>query len=352
MASITLESVSRREGSHQILTDVDLHVSDGECVAVLGRSGSGKSSVLRVIAGLDPVTDGRILFDDADVADLTVAQRDVAMAFQDNTLFPRFSVRRNVAFPLTLRKRPLREITDRVAAESRALDIEHILDRFPDQLSEGHQQLAQIARVLVRVPRMFLLDEPLARLDPPTRNRVRSEIKLLQSGYGVTMLWATNDPVEAMAVADRIAVIDRGHITQAGEPLTLWRHAIDRPTATLLGAISFIEATVEAADEGFWVIGDNLRLRAWPPALATQVGRRVQIGVRPEAVRLDPNAPTHATLGRFTFQGAKAGREIEVGPHRLGSQVGAECAEGTPVTVAFDHWQVFDEHGIAVCSIG
>ncbi len=352
MASITLESVSRRQGRDQILTDVDLHVADGECMAVLGRSGSGKSSVLRVIAGLDKITHGRVLFDDVDVTDLGTHERDVAMAFQDNTLFRRLSARRNVAFPLTLRKRPLREVTDRVDAESRALDIEHILERFPDQLSAGHQQLVQIARVLVRVPRMFLLDEPLARLDPPTRIRVRNEIKLLQSGYGVTMLYATNDPVEAMAIADRIAVIERGHIVQAGEPLTLWRQPIDRTTATLTGPISLVDATVEDAGEGYWVTSEGLRLRAWPPALAAHVGRRVQIGIRPDAIRLDPNAPTQATLGRFTFQGAKAGREVQVGPHRLASHVGADGAEGTAVSVSFDHWQVFDDNGIAVCSIG
>ncbi len=352
MASITLESVTRRQGREQILTDLDLHIADGESVAILGRSGSGKSSVLRAIAGLDPIITGRVLFDDVDVTELPVAERDVAMAFQDNTLFPRLSVRRNVAFPLTLRKRPVREVTDRVEAESRALDIEHILERFPGQLSEGHQQLAQIARVLVRVPRVFLLDEPLARLDPPTRVRVRNEIKLLQSGYGVTMLWATNDPTEAMAVADRVAVIEGGKIVQVAEPLTLWREPIDRAMATLTGVISFVEATVEDASEGFWVTAEGLRLRAWPPALASHVGRRVQIGIRPDAVRLDPNAPTRATLGRFTFQGAKAGREIHVGPHRVASHVGADDAEGTAVSVSFDHWQVFDDDGVAICSIG
>jgi ABC-type sugar transport system ATPase subunit len=352
LASITLESVSRRQGRDQILTGVDLHVADGECMAVLGRSGSGKSSVLRVIAGLDKITHGRVLFDDVDVVDVEVHERDVALAFQDNTLFRRLSARRNVAFPLTLRKRPLREVSDRVEAESRALDIEHILDRFPDQLSEGHQQLVQIARVLVRVPRMFLLDEPLARLDPPTRLRVRNEIRLLQSGYGVTMLWATNDPTEAMAIADRVAVIERGRIVQVAEPFTLWRQPIDRATATLTGVISFVDATVEGTSEGFWVSAEGLRLRAWPPALAAHVGKRVQIGIRPDAVRLDPNAPTQATLGRFTFEGAKAGREVRVGPHRVASHVGADDAEGTSVSVSFDHWQVFDDNGLAICSIG
>jgi ABC-type sugar transport system ATPase subunit len=202
------------------------------------------------------------------------------------------------------------------------------------------------------MPRLFLLDEPLARLDPPTRIRVRNEIKLLQAGYGVTMLYATNDPGEAMAVADRIAVIERGHIVQVDEPGTLWRHPMDRATAILAGAISLIDATVESSGEGFWVTAPGLRLRAWPPVLGQYVGARVHIGIRPEAVRLDPTAPTRATLGRFTFHGARAGRELNIGPHRVASHVGADRDEGDAVTVAFDHWLVFADGGATVCSIG
>ena len=215
MASITLDSVVVDGIEGPRLDGIDLTVANGEFLAVIGPSGSGKTTLLRVVAGLDEPSRGDVLFDGVSVAHQPPYARDLAMVFQDNVLIPFRSVKRNVAFPLEIHKMDPEEIEERVGAESRVMAIERFLQRMPNQLGAGHQQLVQAARALVRRPAVFLLDEPLARVDPALRIEMRSEIKLVAQGYGVTTLYATNDPREAMALGDRIAIIDRGRLVHA-----------------------------------------------------------------------------------------------------------------------------------------
>lgn len=351
MASITLEDVCREADGTPILDGVDLAVADGELVVLLGPSGSGKTSLLRVMAGLDPLSRGRVVLDGMDVTLIPSRDRDVAMVFQTNSLFGNRTARRNVGFPLEIRRQPQQEMTDRVTAESRALDIEEMLDRWPDELSEGHQRLVSIARALVRAPRLFLLDEPLVSLDPPTRRRLRREIRLLQSGYGVAMIYATNDPEDALAVADRVAVMDAGRLVQIDDPSTLWKNPVNRFVAEIIGLVQCIEVVVERNGRGFWLNAPGLRLRAWAPALADVDGSRALIGIRPDAIRLEETGPISATLGRLVYERSKPGREIHIGPHRIASQVGAGLAEGTSVSVTMDSWYVFDQAGKTICAM-
>jgi ABC-type sugar transport system ATPase subunit len=243
MASIRLDGVSAKRGKIQTITDVSLSISDGEFLVIIGPSGSGKTSLLRVIGGLDKPSSGDVLFDGDVVTQLPAARRDVAMVFQDNALIPFRTVRKNVAFPLEVHHVDAEEIEDRVLAESRVMAIERFLSRMPGELAAGHQQLTQVARALVRRPQVLLLDEPLARVDPLQRETMRNEIKLLQSGYGVTTVYATNDPGDAMSLADRIAIIDRGHIRQVGTPFDLYHHPVDTFVAGFLGspAMNFLE---------------------------------------------------------------------------------------------------------------
>ena len=279
MASVTLGDVvvtfpggGRRGGGEAspALQGVDLAVLDGEMMAVVGRSGAGKTTLLRAIAGLDQVTGGAVLMDGVDVTASEPGERDVAMVFQFPHLLPHRNVGRNVAFPLEVRHQTLEEIRARVGAEARALHIESLLERSPRDLAAGEAQLVQIARALVRVPRVLLLDEPLARLDARVRERMRRELRMLQQGYGVTTIFTTNDPTEAMAMSDRLVVLDAGRVEQVGTPIDVYREPVSLLAAQLTGPLT--TTTVERA------------------------GRRAVRGVRPDDECLYFDAATGARL--------------------------------------------------------
>lgn len=268
MARIDLRSVTVRFGDVTAIDRVHLGIADGEFVTVIGSSGAGKSTLLRVVAGLDPVSSGSVWLDDDDVTSLAPGVRDLAMVFQYPHLIPGRTVRRNVSFPLEVRRATIGEIRERVGAEARALHIEALLERSPDQLSMGESQLVQIARALVRVPSALLLDEPLARLDPQLRERMRRELRLLQRGYGVTTLLTTNDPVEAVSMGDRLVVLDGGSVVQDGAPLEVYRNPRSLLVAQLTGPLDIIEV-----DPG-----------------------RIVDGVRPDGARLSFDAASGARL--------------------------------------------------------
>lgn len=283
---LTVEHHDRRSRAATVALDrIDLDIGDGELVAVIGPSGSGKTTLLRAIAGLDAAA-GTILMDADDVTALPPSERDVAMVFQFPHLLPHRTVGRNVAFPLEVRRETIAEIRTRVSAEARALHIETLLGRSPQELSAGEAQLVQIARALVRVPRVLLLDEPLARLDAHVRERMRRELRLLQRGYGVTTILTTNDPVEAMAMADQLVVLDAGRVVQAGPPLDVHREPASLLVAQLTGALDTAMVEVTADSDGYWLRGPEGVERAWRPSLAAHVGGWVVRGVRPDGTRL------------------------------------------------------------------
>lgn len=291
MAAVSLRGVTVRFGDVTALDRVHLGVGDGELVTVIGSSGAGKTTLLRVVAGLDRVESGSVWFDADDMTGLPPARRDVAMVFQHPHLLPNRNVRRNVAFPLELRRLDVAEIRERVRAEARALHIETLLERSPDQLSAGEAQLVQIARAMVRVPNVLLLDEPLARLDMQLRERMRRELRLLQQGYGVTVLMTTNDPVEALSMGDRLVVLDRGTVVQTGVPIDVYHDPRSLIAAQLTGALEVSTVAVEADSAGAWTVGPVGQERAWTPALRDLAGRRVVQGVRLDGERLwfDPD---------------------------------------------------------------
>jgi multiple sugar transport system ATP-binding protein len=352
MAAIFIDAISRSVSGRVILDDVSLDVADGEMLVLIGPSGCGKSSILRSVAGLDPVPRGRILMDGEDVTDWPTQERDVSMVFQDNVLLDTRTARGNISFPLDVRKQPSREIHDRVLAESRALEIEEILDRWPRQISHGHAQLVQIARALVRPPSVFLLDEPLSSLDPPTRARMRQELRSVQSGYGVTMLYATNDPEEALSMGDRIAVLFDGRVVQVDTPRRLWLEPLDLQVAELLGPIGTIPIEVSADGGGFWLTAPDLRLRAWAPALASAEGTAATLGVRPDAVRLDPTGAITGTAGRVFVGGPRLTRAMQIGPALVAAAIEGDIDEGAEVRVGFDRFHVFDPAGRTIATVG
>lgn len=252
-----------------------LRVEQGESVALLGPSGSGKTTVLRAVAGLEETESGDVMFDNRRMNEVPPAERNLAMVFQQNVLFPNMNVGRNVGFPLRVRRLPASEIASRVEAETRATGIANLIKRNPHQLSAGQQQVVQLARAMVRRPGLLLVDEPFARLDHVGSQRLRSELRLVQTGYGVTSLYATHDFADAMALADRVAVIDDGQIRQVGTPDELYSQPADTFVAALVGesAIALLEARRAA---GGLELGD-LRLM-----VSESLPARVYLGVRPE----------------------------------------------------------------------
>jgi len=334
MATITFQNVSLEYGADRVIDDVSLDVRDGELLAVVGPSGAGKSSLLRIAAGLEAPTSGTVLIDGRSMAGVDTAHRNVAMVFQDNVLYPFKTVRENVSFPLEIAHESPDEIERRVNAEARVLAIEQLLDSKPGRLSAGHQQLAQAARAMVRVPDVFLMDEPLARLDQHLRGRMRREFRLLQRGYGVTTLFVTNDQADAMAIADRIAVVDGGRLQQVGPPLEVYRNPATTAVAGVIGSppINLIPATVVAGSPGYWLQFGSSRLRAWPEALDAWVGRSVLVGIRPDAISVDEGGDLVGTLEHVEYQGSHsylfvefAGTDdtIEVRHDQAGAGVGA-----------------------------
>lgn len=275
MVALLLDSITVRYGVDPVVEALTLRVEQGESVALLGPSGSGKTTVLRVVAGLEMPSSGDVIFDGHRVNDLSPAERNLTMVFQDNFLYPMMNVRQNVAFPLLVRGTPTPEIASRVEAETRATRISGLLRRKPRELSAGQQQVVQLARAMVRRPDLMLVDEPFARLDPLGSERLRAELRLVQAGYGVTTLYATHDFSDAMALADRVAIIDEGRIRQVGAPNQLYSQPADTFVATFIGAPPMELFDSEPAPGGLSVGGMFLPVHRPVP-------RRAVVGIRPE----------------------------------------------------------------------
>ncbi len=306
MAQVVLDQATVGAGGVIALDGVDLDIADGEFVAVIGPSGSGKTSLLRAIAGLAVVHRGRVLIGGRDAAGDAPGERDVAMVFQQSALLPRRTVRRNIAFPLELRRRTADEIRRRVDAEVRALHIEALLERDPAHLAVGESQLVQIARSMVRVPRVLLLDEPFAHLDEHVRAALRAEIGMLQRGYGVTTVMATNDGVDAMTLADRIVVLDRGRVIQFAAPDEVRRSPASLTAALATGELSCFVAELVSGVGGAAVVRRGpsgvVEFRHPVPAGSAAGGAgAVIVAVRPGDVVVDPRGPIDAIVERHVF---------------------------------------------------
>jgi multiple sugar transport system ATP-binding protein len=236
MAAVSTRNIVKKFGEIPAVNGISLEVPNGEFMVLLGPSGCGKTTFLRIICGLEKQTSGDLLIGGDIVNDIPPRARGVAMMFQSYGLYPHFSVRNNIAFPLKTQRVPRAEIEKKVAWASQLLGINHLLDRRPRQLSGGERQRVALARALVRQPTALLLDEPLSNLDAKLRSSARQEIKQFQQRVGVTTIYVTHDQVEAMGMGDRIAVIDRGQVRQVGTPSEIYNDPADRFVATFVGA--------------------------------------------------------------------------------------------------------------------
>ncbi|WP_425419498.1 sn-glycerol-3-phosphate import ATP-binding protein UgpC [Oricola indica] len=257
MAQVTIENVSKSyTGDVRAVNSVSIAIEDGEFIVLVGPSGCGKSTLLRMVAGLESVTEGTIRIGERTVNDVEPAERDIAMVFQNYALYPHMTVRQNLAYGLKNRGTPKAEIDKRVAEASRILELDQYLDRKPRQLSGGQRQRVAMGRAIVREPAAFLFDEPLSNLDAKLRVQMRGEIKQLQRRLATTSIYVTHDQLEAMTMADRIVVLNGGHVEQIGTPLEVYRAPQSAFVASFIGspAMNLIAARGEG---GRLVIGDQ-----------------------------------------------------------------------------------------------
>jgi ABC-type sugar transport system ATPase subunit len=303
MARIVLDNVTKQFGHVTAVDSVSLTIEDGEFFALLGPSGCGKTTTLRLIAGLEIPTAGRIAVGDRDVTDLPPRDRDVAMVFQDYALYPHMIILDNIGYPLKVRGISRGEIRQRVTEVAGSLQIAELLDRRPAQLSGGQQQRAAVARAVVHKPQVFLFDEPLSNLDAKLRLEARSFLKHLQHELGVTTVYVTHDQAEALALADQIAVMDRGKVMQVGAPLEVYRRPHTVFVASFLGnpPMNLLPCRLDLADRQIRVNGAALSLDGIPQwdTLATRLheGEELILGVRPEHLTLHAQETSPAFPG-------------------------------------------------------
>jgi multiple sugar transport system ATP-binding protein len=293
MAGITFDNVTKTyDDGHRAVSDLDLDVQDGEFVVFVGPSGCGKTTALRMIAGLEEISDGEIRIGDRVVNNLQPRDRDVAMVFQNYALYPHMTVAENIGFALRMRKVPKATARTRIAETARIIGLTDHLDRKPRQLSGGQRQRVAMGRAIVREPQVFLMDEPLSNLDAKLRVQMRAEILRIQRQLRVTTVYVTHDQVEAMTMGDRVAVLRRGVLQQFDAPQHLYEDPGNLFVASFIGspAMNVVEATLAQNGDGFVCrIGPAVlplprEVLSARPALAGHVGRPIAVGIRPEAL--------------------------------------------------------------------
>ncbi|MBL8569062.1 MAG: sn-glycerol-3-phosphate ABC transporter ATP-binding protein UgpC [Phreatobacter sp.] len=362
MAGVTLRNIVKRYGDVEAVRGINLDIADEEFVVLVGPSGCGKSTTLRMIAGLEDISDGDIAIDGDVVNDVPPKDRDIAMVFQNYALYPHMTVAENMSFGLRLKRYPKAEIKARVDEAARILDIRELLDRKPKALSGGQRQRVAMGRAIVRNPKVFLFDEPLSNLDAKLRVQMRTEIKKVHLKVRTTTVYVTHDQVEAMTLADRVVVMNHGRIEQIGPPNELYHHPKTRFVAGFIGspAMNFIPVQLEQASGGLTMrLSDTITLPV--PAARTErykayAGQAgLVLGLRPEHIvdaqsaaganivpfdiRLDVIEPMgNETLVYFTLSGeAMCGR---VSPE-------AGAADGEPLKLAanLNHMHLIDAKG-------
>ena len=289
MASVTYDHVTKQFGDVVAVNDLNIEIEDKEFLVLVGPSGCGKSTALRCLAGLEEITDGQIRIGDRVVNDVPPKDRDIAMVFQSYALYPHMSVYDNMAFGLKLRKTPKDEINSRVNDAAKILGIEMLLDRKPKQLSGGQRQRVALGRAIVREPAVFLFDEPLSNLDAKLRVQTRAEITKLHQRLGTTFIYVTHDQVEAMTMADRIAVIRDGLLQQSDNPQNLYDYPNNVFVAGFIGSpsMNFFDATITGTADEMYVDAGAFRIKVSDKIksrMTDGVGKQVIFGIRPEDI--------------------------------------------------------------------
>ncbi|CAN5356091.1 sn-glycerol-3-phosphate ABC transporter ATP-binding protein UgpC [soil metagenome] len=353
MARVTFRNVWKKYGALPAVKDLNIDCPDGAFLSILGPSGCGKSSTMRMIAGLEHITAGDILFDDQRINDLPPKDRDVAMVFENYALYPHKSVFDNMANPLKLRGQEAGKIRERVTSAAKLLEIDQLLDRKPQELSGGQKQRVAIGRAIVREPKLFLFDEPIAHLDAKLRAHMRGEIKHLQRTLGTTMIYVTHDQLEAMSMADQIAVMHEGELQQLGSPREVYNNPVNAWVAGFVGEPAMNFLSCEIAGEGGEVL---LRHPNFALALKPEQAKRlngsagqVRMGVRPDALSIALQKPAGPAITGEVFVNELLGGDMIVDVQLADARIRVKTApefEGQPgdacyMTVNRDKWHVF-----------
>jgi multiple sugar transport system ATP-binding protein len=289
MASVTLQDLSKRFDKVTAVNHVNLEIADKEFVVFVGPSGCGKTTTLRMVAGLEEISEGTILIGDRIVNDVPPKDRNIAMVFQNYALYPHMDVYKNMAFGLKLRRTPKPEIDRRVREAARILGIEELLDRKPRQLSGGQRQRVAVGRAIVRQPEVFLFDEPLSNLDAKLRVQMRSELIKLHYQLEATMIYVTHDQVEAMTMGDRIVIMNHGDIQQVGAPMEVYDHPVNMFVAGFIGspAMNFFEGKLATQNSDVYCDFGKFTVKL-PKSQAdlyhSHINRPVVFGIRPENI--------------------------------------------------------------------
>ncbi|TYT61494.1 ABC transporter ATP-binding protein [Natrialba swarupiae] len=353
MTSIELDSVNKiydsEGGEICAVNDMDLEIQEGEFLVFVGPSGCGKTTTLRMIAGLEDVTTGTIEFGDEDVTDLRARDRDIAMVFQDYALYPHMSVRDNIGFGLRLSTDiPESEIASMVEETAEMLGIEDLLPKKPSDLSGGQQQRVALGRAIIREPSVFLLDEPLSNLDAKLRDSMRKEIMELQQQLGITSVYVTHDQTEAMAMSDRVAVLNDGELQQCGPPEDVYRNPTNQFVAGFLGSpsMNFLEATVSSDGDTVTFNGDaDFVYHSEASSIAEALGdrNRCTVGIRPEDLVVGAESGFNVTVTVVEAMGDENVVYAQVGDAEIRARVDSQhrLSAGDDILLGFDDDNVY-----------
>jgi multiple sugar transport system ATP-binding protein len=360
MAEIEFTDVQKvYDDGTQAVFDLNLEIRDGELMVLVGPSGCGKTTALRMVAGLEEITDGELRIGDRIVNDLTPKERNIAMVFQSYALYPHMTVEDNLAFSLKLHKMPKKEVQERVRRAANILQIEDYLKRKPRALSGGQRQRVAMGRAIVREPQAFLMDEPLSNLDAKLRVQMRAEIHQLQRRLDVTTIYVTHDQVEAMTMGDRVAVMNAGRLQQVDTPQVLYDQPLNEFVAGFIGspAINLVEAQLEQANGSFSVSFGEHRLSVDDRAARNRsrlkefIGRTIILGIRPEDFEdasLEPDVPADRRLKMVCDLTEPLGAEVLVyfsseATGVLSSAAAADVGEDAEVRLGGDEDGDFDK---------
>jgi multiple sugar transport system ATP-binding protein len=292
MANVKFINITKKYGENVILNKINLEIKDHEFVVIVGPSGCGKTTLLRMLAGLEDITEGKIEIDNIIVNDLPPSNREIAMVFQDYALYPHMTVRENMSFALRIKKFPKDEIERRVKEAATILKLENLLDRIPKQLSGGQRQRVAIGRAIVRHPKVFLFDEPLSNLDAKLREEMRIEIAKLYQRLNSTIVYVTHDQVEAMTLAGKIVIMNKGIIQQIGTPIEVYRKPVNIFVAGFIGSptMNFFKGKIEKEGEKFFLSNKSTKFfipKFSFPDIENYISKEVMVGIRPDDIILE-----------------------------------------------------------------